>query len=197
MKYSELSFIILAGGESRRMGVNKAELDFNGQTFLETLIAKAKRLGFTDIIISGYPHKTASITPVMDEFKNRGPLGGLYSSFKAAKHAYCFVLCVDAPQLVDQLIISLIDYHFEKKSELTLLRQNDRTEPLIGVYPTNSYKKIYPIIKNGSASVFRLVDHYDCQIFNIDDKDQIININTPEDYQQVLKKNHLSINNKK
>ncbi|AFA47634.1 molybdenum cofactor guanylyltransferase [Acetobacterium woodii] len=198
MQYFELSFLILAGGKSSRMGVNKAELDFNGQTFLETLITKAQKLGFTDIIISGYPHKTASITPVMDEFINRGPLGGLYSSFKVAKHPYCFVLCVDVPQLTEQVITSLIDYHFENKNELTLLRQNDRIEPLIGIYPASSYQKIYPLIKNGSASVFRLIDQYDYSIFDINNNDQIAaNINTPEDYQHVLKKNLLSITNKK
>jgi molybdopterin-guanine dinucleotide biosynthesis protein A len=191
MQYNECSFLILAGGKSSRMGVNKADLDFHGQTFLETLISKARTLGFTDIIVSGYPHEIASIIPVIDDYKDRGPLGGMYSSFKIAKNKYCFVVCVDIPQLVDQTIISLIDYHLKEGNEITLLSQNNKIEPLIGVYPTDSYQKIYPIIKDGSAKVFRLIDQYDYKIFHADNEDSIMaNINTPEDYQRVINNEH-------
>lgn len=189
MKTNKLSYIILAGGKSSRMGVNKAELDYYGQTFLETQIAKARAMGFTDIIVSGYPSEVSSITPVLDEFTNRGPLGGMYSSFKTAKNEFCFVICVDVPQLVESTILSLIDYHEQEGKDITLLCQNGKIEPLIGVYPTSSYKKIYPIIKDGTAAVFRLIDEYDYTIFRVEnDKSVMANINTPEDYQNIFEK---------
>lgn len=189
MNPKDLSFLILAGGKSRRMGTNKAELDFHGQTFLETLIEKAREMGFTDIIISGYPHEISSITPIMDEFEGRGPLGGMYSCFKEAKHPFCLVITVDVPQLVDETILSLIDFHLKKGNQITLLSQNGKIEPLIGVYPTDSYKNILPIIKDGSAKVFRLIDQYDYQVFYMADEENIMaNINTPEDYQRIIKK---------
>jgi len=188
MKPNEISFIILAGGQSRRMGVNKAELDFHGQTFLEAQIAKARSMGFIDIIVSGYPSEVSSITPVMDEFLNRGPLGGMYSCFKAAKNKYCFIICVDVPQIVENIVLSLIDFHEKEESDITLLCQNGKIEPLIGIYPSDSYKKILPIIKNGSAKVFRLIDQYDYKVFRVDDKSNVMaNINTPEDYQRIIK----------
>lgn len=189
MNPKDLSFLILAGGKSSRMGTNKAELDFHGQTFLETLIEKAREMGFSDIIVSGYPHEISSFTPIMDEFEGRGPLGGMYSCFKAAKHPFCFVITVDVPQLVDETILSLIDFHLKKGNQITLLSQNGKIEPLIGVYPTDSYKKILPIIKDGSAKVFRLIDQYDYQVFYMADEENIMaNINTPEDYQRIIKK---------
>ncbi len=189
MNCAELSFLILAGGKSSRMGVNKADLDFHGHTFLETLIAKARQMGFSDIIVSGYPHEISSITPIMDEFEGRGPLGGMYSCFKTARYPYCFVITVDVPQLVDETILALIDFHLTEKSQITLLSQNGKIEPLIGVYPTNSYKKIAPIIKDGSAKVFRLIDQYDYRVFYLADEDNVMaNINTPEDYQRIIEK---------
>lgn len=189
MKPNELSYIILAGGKSRRMGVNKAELDFYGHTFLETQITKAQTMGFTDIIISGHPAEVLSITPIMDEFKDRGPLGGMYSSFKIAKNEFCFVICVDVPQIVESTILSLINYHEQEGKEITLLCQNGKVEPLIGIYPASSYKKIYEIIKNGSAAVFRLIDEYDYSVFHVNNNETIMaNINTPEDYQNIYKK---------
>lgn len=189
MRPNEISFIILAGGQSRRMGINKAELDFHGQTFLETQIAKARSMGFIDIIVSGYPFEVSSITPIMDEFLNRGPLGGMYSCFKVAKNKYCFIICVDVPLIVESTILSLIEFHEKEESDITLLCQNGKIEPLIGIYPTDSYKKILPIIKNGSAKVFRLIDQYDYKVFRVDDKSSLMaNINTPEDYQRIIKK---------
>lgn len=187
MNPNDLSFLILAGGKSRRMGTNKAELDFHGQTFLETLIKKAREMGFTDIIVSGYPHEILSITPIMDEFEGRGPLGGMYSCFKAAKNKYCFVICVDVPQIVEETILSLIDFHIKNGNQITLLNQNGKIEPLIGIYPTDSYRKIVPIIKDGSAKVFRLIDQYDYKVFHVDEASLIMsNINTPEDYQRIV-----------
>ena len=38
------SLLLLAGGKSKRMGANKAELLYNGKTFVGTLIEKAKQL---------------------------------------------------------------------------------------------------------------------------------------------------------
>ena len=189
MNYSELSFLILAGGKSLRMGTDKADLVYHGHTFLETLIEKARKMGFTDIIISGYPHEISGITPVADELEGRGPLGGMYSCFKKAKNKYCFIVCVDVPQLVDDTIFSLIDFHLKEKNEITLLSQNGKIEPLIGVFPTSSYEKILPIIRDHSAKVFRLIDQYDYKIFSVNDESKTMaNINTPEDYQQILKK---------
>ncbi|KNZ43364.1 molybdenum cofactor guanylyltransferase [Acetobacterium bakii] len=189
MKPNEISFIILAGGKSRRMGVNKAELELDGQTFLETQIATARSMGFTDIIVSGYPHDVSSITPVMDEFTDRGPLGGMYSCFKAAKNEFCFIICVDVPQIVESTVLSMMNFHEKEGNEITLLCQNGKVEPLIGIYPTSSYKKIYPIIKENSAPVFRLIDQYDYKLFHVDDKSIAMdNINTPEDYQKIIKK---------
>ena len=45
--------IILAGGKSRRMGVDKAGLTLNGMTFLEIQVRKLQLLGAADIMISG------------------------------------------------------------------------------------------------------------------------------------------------
>lgn len=188
MNLNAISFLILAGGKSRRMGVNKADLDFNGHTFLETLIIKARSMGFSDIIISGYPHEIMGITPIMDEFPDCGPLGGMYSSFKSAQNKFCFIITVDVPDLVEETIFALIDEHRKKGNAITLLSQNDKPEPLIGVYPTNCFEKIHPLITNGITKVFRLIDQYDYKIFKTPNENAPMeNINTPDDYNRFLK----------
>ena len=48
------SLLLLAGGKSSRMGTNKAELLYEGKSFLENIIEKAKCLGLKELYISGY-----------------------------------------------------------------------------------------------------------------------------------------------
>jgi molybdopterin-guanine dinucleotide biosynthesis protein A len=189
MKHNDLSFIILAGGKSSRMGFNKAELNYNGKTFLNTLILIAQTLHFNDIMISGYSVDIKSTLSIKDEFIDRGPLGGMYSCFKASKNETCFLTCVDVPEITKNLISSMIIAHEKSGKQITLLSQNGKIEPLIGVYPTSIYEKIYSIIKNESAPVFRLLDHYDFGVFELNNKEHFIkNINTPEDYAKIKKK---------
>jgi molybdopterin-guanine dinucleotide biosynthesis protein A len=188
MHQHNLSFLILAGGKSRRMGINKADLDFNGHTFLETLVIKARAMGFADIIISGYAHDVMGITPVADEIPDCGPLGGMYSAFKTAKNEFCFVVTVDVPDLVEDTIFALIDAHFNAGNALTLLCQHDKPEPLIGIYPTACFEKIYPLITTGQTKVFRLIDQYDYQLFEAPIQNETMaNINTPDDYERFIR----------
>jgi len=69
---SLFSLIILAGGESRRMGSDKAMLMLNGRIFLDTLIDKGKEAGFGEIIISGHTCAYPAAKIVLDIIAKRG-----------------------------------------------------------------------------------------------------------------------------
>lgn len=50
----DVSFILLAGGHSFRMGRDKAQLCWQGKTFLQHQAEKAQALGVGEILVSGY-----------------------------------------------------------------------------------------------------------------------------------------------
>ncbi len=190
MYTKEMSFIILAGGRSSRMGTDKANLDFGGKTFLETIISKAVNLEFNEIIVSGSNYNVKKVKFVPDELVNRGPLGGLYSGFKAAKNKNCFVVSVDTPLLKEATISEMIYFHHIEKKPITLLIQKRKIEPLIGIYPSCIYRDILTIISEKSAPVFRLLDKYDYAVFELtESSDETKNINTQEDYVKYIKSN--------
>ena len=60
------SLILLAGGKSSRMGSNKAELTFQGKTFTDLLIEKARMLGIEKIYLSGFEKADADVQVVWD-----------------------------------------------------------------------------------------------------------------------------------
>ena len=85
-----LSGIILAGGQSRRMGRNKSELRLNGKTLLQIQADKLFALGIGDVMLSGADCAALPGTRVIpDEYAGRGPLGGLHACLKAARNPFC------------------------------------------------------------------------------------------------------------
>ena len=194
-RVDKYSLLLLAGGKSSRMGKNKAELIYQGKTFMEILISKAEKLGIEKVFVSGYPHGREDVTVVWDQYPNRGPLGGLHAGMKAMGTPFCLVIPVDAPKLPQYVLEQLIVYHETKRGGLTgereialLWEHGDRIEPLIAVYPTDAASVIEEVIKEKSAPVFRALDHcgYECLRIEIPEQ-QVINVNTPELYEELLR----------
>ena len=56
----DLSGVILAGGESQRMGRDKAWIELEGRTLLALAVEKVRQAGVTEIFISGRPGRDYS-----------------------------------------------------------------------------------------------------------------------------------------
>ncbi len=189
------SLLILAGGKSSRMGKNKAELLYNGQSFLENLIKKAQCLGIENIYLSGYKGVREDAKAVMDVYPEVGPLGGLHAGLTAATTPYCLVLPVDIPQLPLEFLEAMLEEHRKQcrnvqEDRLPLLLERDGfLEPLIGIYPVPIAAFIEEKIKEERLSVFRMLKEWGNRSFTTKLPEwQISNINTQEDYQELLKR---------
>lgn len=179
----QVSLIILAGGKSLRMGVNKAHLNWHDSRFIDVLVGKGKSLGFGEIILSGLTDNIQGCRNISDLLKRRGPLGGIYSSLLAAAYDDAFVIPVDCPGISLDTIRSMAEMHLSKRNEITLLKHGERLEPLIGMYETAFRHKILPIIEFGSAPVFRALDRAQISIHYMKENEAgILNLNTKEAY---------------
>lgn len=187
------SLLLLAGGKSSRMGTNKAELLYEGRTFVENLIEKTKCLGLQKIYLSGYQNKLENIQVVYDIYPEIGPLGGLHAGLLAVQTPYCLVLPVDIPQIPVGLLEELLDTHKKQildceMEKLPLVVERDGfMEPLIGVYPASMLEFIEDRIKAQRLSVFRMLKEWGSRNFVADIPAwQIANINTKEDYEKLI-----------
>lgn len=89
--------VILAGGASRRMGKDKANLRFGEQTLLQSVIATLQPL-FAEVIISVREIRPGvALRQVCDDPAHRGPLGGLLAGLEAAKTPWIFLVACDMP----------------------------------------------------------------------------------------------------
>ena len=102
-----LGTIILAGGQSRRMGTNKALLRLvpDGPTILEQVVAVLRPFG-PCLLVTNTPEQYAflGLPMVGDAWPGAGALGGLASGLAAATVPYNFVVACDMPTLQPEML---------------------------------------------------------------------------------------------
>ncbi len=187
------SLLLLTGGKSSRMGMDKAELLYEGRTFVENIIKKVQSLGIEKIYLSGYKGERDDAEVVMDIYREVGPLGGLHAGFNAVVTPYCLVLPVDIPQIPLEFLESMLEAHKKqcmnvKEESLPLLLERDGfLEPLIGIYPAKIVEFIEGRIKEQRLSVFRMLKEWGSRSFTTEIPEwQLANINTQEDYKELI-----------
>ena len=125
MQEKQISMVVLAGGASSRMGRDKSDLTIEGKTFLEMQIEKGKKLGISDILLSGYHGEKKYEYPIIsDRFPGKGPLGGLEACFRKAKNPYCLVLGVDVPLVPADELAALIRQAQNSDEKATFITHN-------------------------------------------------------------------------
>lgn len=185
--YTKISAIVLSGGRSSRMGEDKCDLIFDGETLLNIQIDKLKSIGIDDIIASGY-RGTNSKAKVIPDSIMKGPLSGIMLGLKNIVNDRAFVISVDVPLVNEMIIKRIVDYSYEKDLDMAMVRHNGHHEPLIGVYKKSLIDKISEIINGEKLSVMRLADMCQYGFLDIDDDDNyFLNVNNKEDYDKLLK----------
>jgi molybdopterin-guanine dinucleotide biosynthesis protein A len=101
-----ISGAILAGGESSRMGENKAFVQIGGIPINERVIARLQPVVDELAIISNFPAEYAYLgLPVhTDILSGKAALGGLYTAIERASTPHTFVVSCDQPFLNTALL---------------------------------------------------------------------------------------------
>ncbi|MBW8782290.1 MAG: molybdenum cofactor guanylyltransferase [Verrucomicrobia bacterium] len=93
---------IIAGGQSSRMGRDKAFLTVDGQTLVARQASLLREAGCAELILSGRPeidYGVPDARKVQDTITGAGPMAGLAAALAAANHPWVLVLAVDLPRL--------------------------------------------------------------------------------------------------
>jgi len=103
-----LTGLILAGGQSRRLGRDKAliRLDPAGPTLIERVAVVLASLCQEVLLVGGDPARYAflGLPHVPDVYPGAGSLGGIYAGLAAAHHDYALVVACDMPFLNPALL---------------------------------------------------------------------------------------------
>lgn len=102
---SDLGAIILCGGASRRMGRDKAVLDWNGARAVDRVAALARAVGAEALVTAG---ADLGLPWVADDAAFAGPVGGVLAGARALGAARLLVLAVDAPTALPEDLAPLL-----------------------------------------------------------------------------------------
>lgn len=142
---SDITGVVLAGGQSRRMGFNKAEADVRGESMLIRMIDKLQEMTPTIIVSSGsltYP--AISWPQIPDEYPQCGPLGGIYSVLKTSTTSLNLVVSCDIPMISVSLLRYIVSKAKEGGALITLpVDYSGQLQMLCAVY----HKDILPVLK--------------------------------------------------
>ena len=85
-----LTLAIQAGGESRRMGSDKALLPFLGSPLVLRLFSRLAWIADEVLVTSNQPepYRFLGLIPIPDLLPGLGALGGLYAALSAASHPF-------------------------------------------------------------------------------------------------------------
>jgi molybdopterin-guanine dinucleotide biosynthesis protein A len=105
-----VSGIILAGGQSRRMGRDKALLAFDGAPLIARVIARVQQVCSDALIVANDVDTYArfGVPVIRDVYPGKGSLGGIYSGLQAARGESVLAVACDLPFLNDALLCHLI-----------------------------------------------------------------------------------------
>jgi molybdenum cofactor guanylyltransferase len=183
--------VLLAGGNSRRMGRDKAFLPVEWEGTFAPLWARQlailKSLAPEKLLISG-PRKPGfpeSVRVLPDEWKNAGPLGGIATCLSQIQSALLLVLAIDLPQIQPEFLKKLLA-RSEADCGVVPISHN-RFEPLVAIYPRVALGVAIDQIKDHDYVLRHFVEKllrrrlligYEV---GIREQDQLLNWNKPED----------------
>lgn len=102
---ASLGAIILCGGASRRMGRDKALLDWGGVRAVDRVAALARTVGATALVTAG---ADLGLPWVPDDETAAGPVGGVLAGARALGTERLLVLAVDAPTMTAEDLAPLL-----------------------------------------------------------------------------------------
>ncbi len=186
--------LLLVGGESRRMGQDKAMLRYDGtQTQMERMVALLQSV-CPKVFLSQRNTQTRPTPPgiaVIDDSVDeaQGPLCGILSAMAAHPEAHWLVVACDLPFLTKATLEKLLHAFRTTSPELVAYQSthDQLPEPLCAIYPSGSDQELLRLARQSGRSCPRkLLIEMGARLITQDDPRSLDNINTLEEFEAIV-----------
>jgi len=183
--------IIMAGGESRRMGIDKSMLLIKGQSIIG-VICEQLRGSFDEILISANQvDKLAFLgfKVIPDIVPKKGPLMGIASALEASTNEFNFVVACDIPELNLSIVNKMLTEAIESRADIVVpVTGEEKYEPLYAVYHKRTLEAINKTLSSGKNKITDVFNLCTVKYIKTEGTDWLINLNTITDYEEFQKK---------
>ncbi len=189
--------LILCGGDSKRMGKDKASLPFGDETLLAR-VARIARCASDEVWLLA---REGQVLPAdlpeglhvaRDPAEGRGPLAGIVAGLRAMRADVAYVTSCDVPLLEVRFIETLIA--LAKDYQAVVPRQDGHLLPTTAVYHRSILPVADTLLARDELRPRKLLNSISARVIEADtlrdidpELQSLMDCDTPEDYQQLLR----------
>jgi molybdopterin-guanine dinucleotide biosynthesis protein A len=141
---NQIERFILAGGESSRMGRDKALLELDGSPLLVRTARLVESVaGPPTVVGSPESYRSLGLRVIGDDWPGAGPLGGIATVLRASSAPWNLVVACDLPYLTRPWLDYLISRALASAADAVLPMNARGAEPLCAMY----HKRCEPVIR--------------------------------------------------
>ena len=178
--------LVLAGGESRRMGQDKAQLKRGGQSQLAFVVGLLQDF-IERVFVSARAEQQSEqersrFEQILDRYQNLGPVAGILSAMDEHPHADWLVVACDLPNLDAQTISHLLEKRSNDKPFSAYISSHDgMPEPLCAIYSAGSAAILHSFVADGVNCPRKILIRSDTLLLDQPNPRALDNVNTPDD----------------
>jgi len=183
-----LTIYILAGGKSSRMGEDKGLMLINGKSMIKYLLETVKLISNNIIIISNnleYEQFGYKVFP--DVYKDKGPVGGIYTALQNSKTESNLILSCDTPFVSTELLKIIIENG--NRVDVCIPSHAGQNHPLLGLYKTKVKTEFKKSLLSNHLKLINIIETLDFKVIDLTNKIKkkaFYNLNSVKDIRDLI-----------
>jgi molybdenum cofactor guanylyltransferase len=183
---------VLAGGQSSRMGRDKALLELNGVPLVVRTSQLVETVAGAPTIV-GAPERLngLGLRVIPDDWPGAGPLGGIATALQATSAVWNLIVACDLPYLTTAWLENIVARALTSEADAVLPKNERGAEPLCAMYRKKCEPVIRTALERGTRKVtdgladlhVKYIEPGEWKAF---DSDGFLfkNMNSPADYEE-------------
>ena len=186
---SSITAVILAGGQSSRMGTDKAMLEIEGKPLIRHVYDILAALFPSPLLITNSPERYSFLNcpTAADLYPGEGSLAGIHAALTHAPTDLVFLVACDMPYVSPDVIRFLCS--LSDGFDAVVARSPDGMEPLHAIYRSRCLPVIEQMLRQGKKRIKDALDRVNTRYVTWDElaglpgaEQTFLNLNTPDEF---------------
>ena len=182
--------LVLAGGESRRMGQDKALLIRDGRSQLAHVASLLQKVTARVFVSTRSAQQDdperRQFEQIVDRYDNIGPIAGILTALEEHPGVDWLVLACDLPNIDEATLGFLLDNRSELPFTAFKSSHDDLPEPLCALYAAGSDSILKQFIDDGMVCPRKVLIRSECRLLEQPNPRSLDNVNTPDDLEHSI-----------
>ena len=187
----DITAVILAGGQGRRMGgQDKGLIEIDGKPLVAILVDRLERQGVNIVINANRNHDQYRqfgypvVSDRLDDYQ--GPLAGFASAMSAVDSRFILTLPCDGPRLAKDYVQRFIATGAGQQPGVLVAFDGERLQPVHAMIRVDLLPSLERFLESGERKIDRWYGEHDFQQVDFSDcVGMFRNINTPSDQESL------------